>query len=95
MEPTTEEPKVKKAGRPPKTKPVTDMTTVSKFDKKEEKKEEKEKEKKLDKKPDKKETPDNKLKDSLKQLEKVATSNKKEITAINKKIDNIIKKIKD
>jgi hypothetical protein len=87
-----EEAKTKKAGRPtkPKTKspPIKDALADSKLTVKDTDKNKKDKK-------DKPPTPDNKLKDSLKELTKVATANKKEINNINKKIDNIIKKIKD
>ena len=96
MENTTES-KVKKAGRPKtKSPPVKDAVADSKLAVKEPEKhmkEEKEKKEKKEKKV-KPTTPDNKLKESMKELSKVATANKKEIQNINKKIDNIINKIK-
>jgi hypothetical protein len=86
---TTEPPK--KAGRPrkSKTEPIKDMVQDSKLakDTKDTK----------DTRKDKKDKPpetDSKIKDSLKELSRVASANKKEINSINKKIENIIKKIK-
>jgi hypothetical protein len=96
MENTTiTEPKVKRAGRPSKTKspPIKDALTESKLAVKEPEPEDK-KDKKDKKVKTTTPTPDTKIKDSLKELSKVATANKKEINSINKKIDNIIKKIK-
>ena len=97
---TTETKVVKKAGRPKtKSPPIKDAITDSKLAVKEqepvkEPEAVKDKKDKKDKKV-KPTAPDNKIKDSLKELSKVATANKKEINNINKKIDNIIKKIKD
>jgi len=101
---TTTETKIKKAGRPKsKSPPIKDALADSKLAVKEPVKEAvkepvKEPEKPMKEKKEKKvkpPAPDTKLKDSLKELSKVATANKKEINNINKKIDNIIKKIKD
>jgi hypothetical protein len=83
---TTEPPK--KAGRPrkSKTEPIKDMVQDSKLAKDTK-----------DTRKDKKDKPpetDSKIKDSLKELSRVASANKKEINSINKKIENIIKKIK-
>ena len=100
MENTTET-KVKKAGRPKtKSPPVKDTLTDSKLVKEPVKETEKETEAVKEKKEKKEKkiktpAPDNKLKDSLKELSKIATKNKTEINNINKKIDMIIKKIKD
>ena len=100
MENTTET-KMKKAGRPPKkSPPVKDNVTESKLAPVKEKEPDKENEKHMKEKKEKKEkkvkppAPDSKLKESIKELSKVATANKKEINSINKKIDNIINKIK-
>jgi hypothetical protein len=100
----TEETKVKRGRPKTKSPPIKDALTDSKLAVKEQVKEtepvkeKKEKKEKKDKKEKVKSTTpasDTKLKDSLKELSKVATANKKEIININKKIDNIIKKIKD
>ena len=87
--PTTSTEPQKKAGRPRKTEPIKDMVQESKLakDTKETQKDKK------DKKPKPPET-DSKIKDSLKELSAVATANKKEINSINKRIEQIIKKIK-
>ena len=78
---TSTEP-TKKAGRPRKSKtdPIKDMVQDSKLAKDTPK-------------PKPPET-DSKIKDSLKELSAVATANKKEINSINKRIEQIIKKIK-
>ena len=82
----------KKAGRPrkSKTEPIKDMVQDSKLAK--DTKDTNEPKPKPKPKP--KPVEPDKIKDSLKELSAVATANKKEINTINKKIEQIIKKIK-
>ena len=92
----TEETKVKRGRPKTKSPPIKDALTDSKLAVKEQVKETepvKEKKEKKEKKT-KTPTPDSKLKDSVKELSKLATANKNQINSINKKIDNIINKIK-